>query len=141
MTSSFKKFYLVEEREYDRLSRPLAIKSELNWKRPIEIRAKNEDSRSMKSILTDETLPDDLKSKSYNQSLTRFINMKTSLEPQSIGEKSTEQQQQPVQQQHSAVKKKQKKKKKKKIIIRHSPIRLRKNIKKRKFDDTIWTEF
>lgn len=141
MKSSFKKFYLVEEREYDRLSRPLAIKTELNWKRPIEIRAKNEDSRSMKSILADESLADDLKSKSYNQSLTRFINMKTSLDPQSIGEKSTEQHQQPEQQQqqqHSVVKKK---KKKKKIIIRHSPIRLRKNIKKRKFDDTIWTEF
>ena len=140
MKSSFKKFYLIDQHEYDRLSRPLAIKSELSWKRPIDIRAKNEDSRTMKSILADETLSDDLKSKNYIQSLSRFINTKTSIEPQTVDNESTEQQQQQQQQPQPTIVKK-KKKQKKKIIGRYSPIHLRKNIKKRKFDDATWMEY
>ena len=138
MERSFKKYYLIDEHEYNRLSRPLAVKNELSWKRPIDIRAKNEDSRSMKEILADDTISDDIKSKTYNQSLTRFINTKTSI-PQ--------QKQQVVDESPDSIKPMPTKKpntqsiKKKKIIARHSPIRLRPTVKKRKFDDTIWSEY
>jgi hypothetical protein len=140
MERSFKKYYLIDEHEYTRLSRPLAIKNELSWKRPIDVRAKNEDSRSMKEILADDSISDDLKSKSYNQSLTRFINTKTSI-PQ-------KQEAEPVDESPDSIKpppkpkaQPKKKKKKKKIITRHSPTRLRPTIKKRKFDSTLWLEY
>ena len=137
MERSFKKYYLIDEHEYARLSRPLAIKNELSWKRPIDVRAKNEDSRSMKEILADDTISDDIKSKTYNQSLTRFINTKTSLpqaEKQQVDESSDSIKPAPT-------KKAQQKKKKKKIIARRSPIRLRPIVKKRKFDETLWSEY
>jgi Cft2 family RNA processing exonuclease len=115
---SFNKFYLIDEHEYARLTRPLAIKNELSWKRPIDVRAKNEDSRSMKNILADESMSDDLKSKSYNQSLTRFINTKTSIPQQQKQEVDSIKEKTPDE-------KKKKKKTKKQVIVRRSPIRLR----------------
>jgi hypothetical protein len=87
----------------------------------------------MKNILADESMSDDLKSKTYNQSLSRFINTKTSIPQQqkqeldSIKEKTPEE--------------KKKKKKKKQVIVRRSPIRLRPMTKRRKFDETIWSEY
>lgn len=130
-----KKMYLIDEHEYDRLSRPLAIKNELGWKRPIETRAKNFESRTMKSILNDETIPDDVKSKTYNQTLTRFINTKTKLE-----DKPAVQVQDEIEDVVKPIKPKKTSKKKKKPAVRYSPIKLRKN-RKRKFDHTIWSEY
>jgi Cft2 family RNA processing exonuclease len=127
---SFNKFYLIDEHEYARLTRPLAIKNELSWKRPIDVRAKNEDSRSMKNILADESMSDDLKSKTYNQSLSRFINTKTSIPQQQKQELDSIKEKTPDE--------KKKKKTKKQVIVRRSPIRLR---PRRKFDETIWSEY
>jgi len=140
MERSFKKYYLIDEHEYTRLSRPLAIKNELSWKRPIDIRAKNEDSRSMKEILADTSISDDLKSKSYNQSLARFINTKTSLpqKQEAAAEPVVDESPDSIKPKPKA---QPKKKKKKKIITRHSPTRLRPTIKKRKFDSTLWLEY
>ena len=140
MERSFKKYYLIDEHEYNRLSRPLAVKNELSWKRPIDIRAKNEDSRSMKEILADDTISDDIKSKTYNQSLTRFINTKTSI-PQAEKQEAELVDKSPAAIKPQPTKKPTIKKKKKKIIVRHSPIRLRPAVKKRKFDDTVWSEY
>jgi Cft2 family RNA processing exonuclease len=131
---SFNKFYLIDEHEYARLTRPLAIKNELSWKRPIDVRAKNEDSRSMKNILADESMSDDLKSKTYNQSLSRFINTKTSIPQQQKQELDSIKEKTPDE-------KKKKKKTKKQVIVRRSPIRLRPMTKRRKFDETIWSEY
>ena len=93
----------------------------------------------MREILTDENMDDDLKSKSYIQSLTRFINTKTSI-PQEKAQEPIEKQ--PVEKQPVArATKKTNKKPKKKLTVRHSPIRLRPKTKKRKFDETIWSEY
>ena len=133
--SSFKKMFLVDEREYDRLVHPLAIRSELSWKRPLETRAKNEEHRTMKSILADDSLPDDIKSKSYNQAHSRFLNTKSKIDdvpaqvqpPTSVATKPKK----PI---------KVKSKKKKKTVPYYSPMHLRKN-RKRTFDSTIWSEY
>lgn len=122
--------YLLDQHEYDRLSRPLAIKNELSWKRPIDTRAKNEESKSMKVILADETLPDDVKSKTYNQTLTRFINAKTKFNDNPIVEDEKDEVEETI----------KPPKKKKKPTVRYSPIKLRKN-RKRIFDHTIWSEY
>ena len=133
-----KKMYLIDEHEYDRLSRPLSIKNELSWKRPIETRAKNFESRTMKSILNDETIPDDVKSKTYNQTLTRFINAKTKLDDNpSVLVEDEKEEVGPV---RETIKPKKTSKKKKKPVVRYSPINLRK-IRKRAFDHTIWSEY
>jgi hypothetical protein len=86
----------------------------------------------MKNILADESMSDDLKSKTYNQSLSRFINTKTSIPQQQKQELDSIKEKTPDE---------KKKKTKKQVIVRRSPIRLRPMTKRRKFDETIWSEY
>lgn len=141
---STKKMYLLDEMEYDRLVRPLAIRNELSWKRPLETRAKNEEHRTMRSILDDESLPDDIKSKSYNQSLSRFLNTKSKIEDVTIQPDQNLQQAQPPPavptKRRKTIKAEDKKKKKAVLHTKYSPMHLRKN-RKRALDHTLWTEY
>ena len=142
---SAKKMYLLDEMEYDRLVRPLAIRSELSWKRPLETRAKHEEHRTMQSILADESLPDDIKSKSYNQTLSRFLNTKSKLEEAPVvTQPVTQPDQQPaptVPPTKKTIKPKSTKKKKKAVLqLKYSPMHLRK-IRKRTIDSTLWSEY
>lgn len=135
-----KKMYLIDEREYDRLIRPLSIKNELSWKRPIETRAKNDESRTMKSILADDSLPEDVKSKNYNQTHIRFVNTKSKLD-QTPFEPATEKEKDEEEEEEAPVEKRIKTKpKKKKSVVRYSPMVLRAK-RKRTFNNTIWKEY
>ena len=154
MKSSFKKFYLVDEHEYARLNRPLTIKNELSWKRPIETRAKNEENKNMKSILTDSTIPDDVKVKEYNQILSRFINSRSKLDQQAtklidldeiVGTAAPQVpiiNQKPLEKKTTTMKTKKKKKTIKAASVPYySPIRTRKLKPLKKYSETEWTEF
>lgn len=138
---------LIDEREYDRLNRPLTIKNELGWKRPIETRAKNDENRNIKSILDDDTLPDDLKSKTYNQTLTRFRNTKTKIENRDdndlidiFGDSQPDTHQIQVLKPRPADAKK-KRRTIKTPAIPYSPIRTRKRKPVKRFDATKWIEY
>ena len=139
-----KKMMLIDEREYERLKRPLAVKTELSWKRPIETRAKHEENVNMKSVLADETMPDDVKVKEYNQMLTRFINARTKLDQSTklidLDEPTPTS---PIQ---APAPLKAKKKTTKKTIKRasvpyYSPIQTRKLKPSKRFSEVEWIEF
>lgn len=140
-----KKMFLIDEREYDRLTRPQQIKNELSWKRPIEIRAKNEEHRNIKSILGDSNLSDDVKSKAYNQTLTRFLNTKPRVETGNLIELGSDDHQtqisQPQQPEEKNIKKSKNKKKKRTISVPYSPIKTRKRRPVKKFNTTEWIEY
>lgn len=141
-----KKMILIDEREYERLIRPLTIRNELSWKRPLDVRVKNNESKSMKSVLSDESLPDDIKAKNYNQNLTRFLNTKSKL-PESnninLINLDAEQQQPSINDLlNIAAEPVKKKSKTTEVKIQNSPkrTRTRRRRKKKIFDDQ-WLEY
>ena len=55
-----------------------------NWRKPTDQTVKSKLNHQMKIDVDDETTPDDVKMKNYNQTLTRFLNTKRKIpqEPQ-----------------------------------------------------------
>jgi hypothetical protein len=54
-------------------------KQDQNWKRPTEQLAKHNLSKEMRLGLSDESMPEDIRAKQYQQTLGRFLNMKRKL--------------------------------------------------------------
>jgi hypothetical protein len=70
-----KRMVLVDEKLADNLWR----KQDTTWKRPAEQTVKNSLSNDMRMELNNQTLPDDMKVKQYQQMLNRFLNTKRKL--------------------------------------------------------------
>ena len=73
-----KKFVLVDERFLDSIWR----KENTSWKRPIDQKAKSSLHRSLQSDLEISEMPDDIKAKSHQHHLSRFLHTERQL-PQS----------------------------------------------------------
>jgi hypothetical protein len=70
-----KRMVLVDEKLADHFFR----KQDQNWKRPTEQLAKHNLSKEMRLGLNDESMPEDIRAKQYQQTLSRFLNMKRKL--------------------------------------------------------------
>jgi hypothetical protein len=136
-----KKMVLVDERLFNSLQtkaweKPMTslIKKidsghQLSWKRPLDQRVKSDLSKQMQAILND-TIDDNVKSKLYNQTLTRFHHTGSKLS-------SDEEEEEPIN--VPAPVKKKKTKKKKKTPITPSSIKTRS--RKRKIPRFDWVEY
>lgn len=162
-----KKVVLVDEKLYNSLverslERPVTSllkkidsNHQLSWRRPLDQRVKTNLSKEMHSLLTDKT-DDNVKSKLYNQTLSRFHHIGTKLPEQQQEDEGEEAEnyQLPVLQQQafaikpdssSSKKKKQKRKKaplKKKQQAPPTPVKTR-STRKRKIPrlDFDWVEY
>lgn len=63
---------LVDERWLEHMYR----KHDSNWKKPVDQSVKTKLNRQMNVDLNDQTTPEDLRVKKYNQNLTRFLHTK-----------------------------------------------------------------
>jgi hypothetical protein len=70
-----KRMVLVDEKLADHFFR----KQDQNLKRPTEQLAKHNLSKEMRLGLNDESTPEDIRAKQYQQTLSRFLNMKRKL--------------------------------------------------------------
>jgi hypothetical protein len=68
-----KRMVLVDEKLADHFFR----KQDQNWKRSTEQLAKHNLSKEMRVGLSDESMPEDIRAKQYQQTLSRFLNMKS----------------------------------------------------------------
>ena len=66
---------LVDEKLADHIFR----KHDQHWKRPTEHSAKHSLSKEMRLGLSDESVPEDIRAKQYQQKLGRFLNTKRKL--------------------------------------------------------------
>src|SRR5258706_14826642 len=67
------------QRPIEQMLSKLDTKHQLSWRRPTDTRAKTTLVSQMKSILDDGGIPDDVKVKQFNQTLTRFRQTKTKM--------------------------------------------------------------
>ena len=139
-----KKMILVDEKLYNNLQsktweKPMSSlikkinsRHQLSWKRPLDQRVKSNLSKQLQSIL-DTSINDNVKSKLYNQTLTRFRHTGSKL-PHDKDTSESELEEEPPRPQKA-----QKKKKTKKKIIPPSSIKTRARQRKiRAFD---WVEY
>jgi len=146
-----KKVVLVDERIYNDLiskswEKPMSsllkkIDSghQLSWKRPIEHRVKSDLSKEMHSVLTDDSgLEDSVRSKLYNQILTRFNHTGKSLPKET--EKPAQEDQNVEEAEEELPIKAPPKKKRKTVTWPASPIKTRSR-KRRKLPKLEWIEY
>ena len=152
-----KKVVLVDEKLYNSLlerswERPVSSllkkidsNHQLSWRRPLDQRVKANLSKEMHSLLTGET-DDNVKSKLYNQTLSRFNHIGTKLQQQQEAEHDELPvlQQQPftIKPDSASSKKKKKKKPPKKQQPPPTPVKTR-PLRKRKIPrlDFDWVEY
>ena len=70
-----KRMVLVDEKMMDSMLR----KQDMSWKRPTEQSTKHGLSREMRLELDNQSIPEDVKAKLYQQTLSRFLNTKRNL--------------------------------------------------------------
>ena len=73
-----KRMVLVDEKllQYEPILQHFRTKQDLSWINPVEQSVKTSISKQMKSTLDDPEIPDDIKAKTYRQSLNRFLQSK-----------------------------------------------------------------
>lgn len=146
-----KKVVLVDERIYNDLiskswEKPMSSllkkidsRHQLSWKRPIEHRVKSDLSKEMHSVLTDDSgLEDSVRSKLYNQILTRFNHTGKSLPKET--EKPSQEDQNVEEAEEELPIKAPPKKKRKTVTWSASPIKTRSR-KRRKIPKLEWIEY
>jgi hypothetical protein len=70
-----KRMVLIDEKLADHIFR----KQDRYWKQPTEQSAKHSLSKELRLGLSDESIPDDIRAKQYQQTLGRFLNTKRKL--------------------------------------------------------------
>ena len=117
---------------------------QLSWKRPLEERVKSDLSKEMHSVLSDDSgLEDSVRSKLYNQILTRFKHTGKSIpkETEDIPEKlEAEEKERQQQQQQQLPIKAASKTRRKSVTWPASPIKTRSR-KRRKIPKLEWVEY